>query len=151
MNIILYKKVPSDGESKSDIIHYYSADGIITEQYPDGKTFSWKRLPSDLWIQMHRDWVPGQVVRRLEGQQPLKFVHTPAQQGCKRYSQQSCEAVHTPASLGGKQTQPFETYKRITKQQDGESKEQTFSRKSQYHGQKPLRHGLFQQCLIRLP
>jgi hypothetical protein len=132
MNIILYKKVPSDGESKSDIIHYYSADGIITEQYPDGKTFSWKRLPSDLWIQMHRDWVPGQVVRRLEGQQPLKFVHTPAQQGCK-------------------QTQPFETYKRITKQQDGESKEQTFSRKSQYHGQKPIRHGLFQQCLIRLP
>lgn len=124
MNIILYKKVPCDGDSNSNIIQYFSAEGIITEQYPDGKTFSWRRLPSNLWVQMPQDWVPGEVVRRLEGQRPLKMVP---------------------------QTQPPEKYMKITKQQDDESKERTSSRKPQYPGRKPSRHDPFQQCLIRLP
>lgn len=122
MNIILYKKLVLASTDNMSVIHYYSEDGIITEQYPDGKTISWRRHPSDLWSKMPKDWVPGRVVHRLEGKQPLHF-------------ELICTGETISAS-GESKVQPS-VRPRV-------QKTQPYSRKQEHRG-------LFQQCLIKLP
>lgn len=135
MNIILYKKLPNSDSADTNVIHYYSADGIITEQYPDGKTISWMRHPSDLWSKMPKDWVPGEVVHRLEGQRPLHFVPLPSQFG----TGETIESVDVSKVVP--QSRPYS--KKHLHPVRGPQRNRSFG-----HCQSD---DLFQQCLIRLP